>query len=181
MYGHEYFSLYNHPPLSGVMLLGVNWLVEAGVSDVPFLVRGLASIADVVTAVVVFELVRRHRSVGHAVAAGVLISISPALLVISGFHGNTDPVFVMFTLLSAYFAARERAFAAGVAIALAISLKLVPVVVVPVLGVWLLRSGWRRLARVRGRGSGRVRRAVGAGRASRTGPRSTRTSSRTTA
>lgn len=145
MYGHEYFTSYNHPPFSGVLLLAVNWLVDAGVSDVPFLIRGLSSVADVVTAVVVFELVRLHRSVGQAVASGVLISISPALIVISGFHGNTDPIFVMLSMVAAYLAARDRAFSAGVAIGLAISVKLIPIVVVPVLGVWLLRSGWRSL------------------------------------
>lgn len=145
MYGHEYVTVYNHPPFTGVLLLIMNWLVEAGVSDVPFLIRGLSSVADLVTALLVFELVRLHRSVGEATVAGVLISISPVLIVISGFHGNTDPVFVMFSLLAAYLVVRDRPFSAGVAIGLAMSVKLVPLVVVPVLCVWLVRSGWRRL------------------------------------
>ena len=146
MYGQDYyFSTYNHPPFSGVLLLAMNWVVDAGWSDIPFLIRSLSSLADVVTAVLVFELVRLHRSVGKAMASGVLISLSPALILISGFHGNTDPVLVMFTLLAAYLVAKDRSFPAGVAIGLAISVKLVPIVAVPVLGVQLLRSGWRSL------------------------------------
>ncbi len=146
MYGHEYYSQYNHPPLSGVMLLVVNWLVDRGVAGVPFLIRVPATVADVLTALLVFELVGLRRSLRQAATAGVLISLSPALIVISGFHGNTDAVFVMFTVLSAYCVTRGWAFAAGVAIALAVSVKLIPIVVVPVLAACLLRAGWRKLA-----------------------------------
>jgi Dolichyl-phosphate-mannose-protein mannosyltransferase len=145
MYGHEYYSQYNHPPLSGVMLLVVNWLVDLGVAGVPFLIRVPATVADIVTALVVFELVGLRRSLRQAAMAGVLISVSPALIVISGFHGNTDAVFVMFTVLSAYCVTRGWSLAAGIAIALALSVKLIPIVVVPVLVACVLRAGWRKL------------------------------------
>lgn len=147
LYGHEYYTQYNHPPLTGVWLVAVNWLADAGVADVPFLIRVPAIVADVVTALLVFELVRIGRSIVDAGIASVLVSLSPALIVISGFHGNTDAVFVMFALLSAHLVARERPLAAGVAIALAISVKLVPIVIVPVLVAHLLRSGHRNLVR----------------------------------
>ncbi len=145
MYGREYVTVYNHPPFAGMWLIAVNWLVESGVSDVPFLIRGPSSVADLVTTLLVFELVRLHRSVREATAAGVLISLSPALIVISGFHGNTDSVFVMFSLLAVYLVMKDHSFSAGVAIGLAMSVKLVPIVVVPVMVVWLVGAGWRRL------------------------------------
>ena len=78
-------------------------------------------------------------------ASGVLISLSPALNLISGFHGNTDSVMVIITLLAAYLVAKDRSFSAGVAIGLAISVKPVPIVAVPVLGAQLPRSGGRSL------------------------------------
>lgn len=74
--GREYFSQYNHPPMSGVLLVAVNWIADLGVADVPFLIRVPASIADTVTALLVFELVRSERPVRQAAAAGVLVGIS---------------------------------------------------------------------------------------------------------
>lgn len=142
-------ALYNHPPLTSYLLEVINWLVARGVGDVPFLIRVPASLADVVTAVVVFELVRQWRGrLVEATAAGLLVACSPVLFVISGFHGNTDPVFVMFTLLSVYLLAGRRsslaAALAGVSYAAAVSVKLVPVMLLPVLLFAALRSGRRR-------------------------------------
>ncbi|MEJ3749503.1 glycosyltransferase 87 family protein [Actinomycetes bacterium KLBMP 9797] len=142
-------ALYNHPPLTSYLLVVVNWLVDHGAGGVPFLIRVPASLADVVTAVVVFELVRRWRGrLAEATAAGLLVAASPVLFVISGFHGNTDPVFVMFTLLSVYLLTAHRstltAALAGMAYAAAVSVKLVPVMLLPVLLFAALRSGWRR-------------------------------------
>jgi 4-amino-4-deoxy-L-arabinose transferase-like glycosyltransferase len=147
IYGHHFEALYNHGPLAGWMLVAINWLVDHGVASFPFLIRVPACLADLVTALLVFELVRLVRSAREAAIAAVLVVWSPVLFVISGFHGNTDPVFVMFMLLSVYLlVVRGWALAAGVAFATAVSIKLVPVVLGPVLLVVLLRLGWRRLA-----------------------------------
>ncbi len=150
VYGHEYFTQYNHPPLAGLMLAAVNGLVDARVVDlgeltVPLLVRVPASVADVGSALLVFLLIRRRRSDRSGALAGVLVALSPVLVVISGFHANTDPVFVMFVLLAVYAVERGWGFTAGVAFMLALSVKLVPVVVAPVLVVALIQRGWHRL------------------------------------
>jgi hypothetical protein len=144
MYGGEYVSQYNHPPLAGVWLLTINWLVEHHLADLPFLIRLPAAVADAVTALLVFEMVRVRRPVQQAVVAAGLICLSPALLTISGFHGNTDPVFVMLALLAVYLVTRDMPFPAGAAFGLAVSVKLVPVVIGPVLLVYVLRTGWKR-------------------------------------
>lgn len=146
MYGHDFYSLYNHPPMSGRMLVGINWLVDRNVAEFIFLIKVPAVLADLVTALLVFELVRLRRPVVEAAAAGALVVCSPALVVVSGFHGNTDPLFVMFALLSVYLLVVKRwATAAGVAFALSLSIKLIPIVLVPTLLVILIRLGWRRL------------------------------------
>ena len=106
------------------------------------------------TALLVFELVRLVRSPRDAAVAAVLVVWSPVLFVISGFHGNTDPVFVMFALLSVYLlVVRGWALAAGVAFGIAVSIKLVPVVLVPLLVVVLVRLGWRRFGAFVGGGA----------------------------
>jgi 4-amino-4-deoxy-L-arabinose transferase-like glycosyltransferase len=154
IYGHHFkVPVYNHGPLAGWMLLGINWVLDHHITSFPFLIRVPACLADFVTALLVFELVRLVRPMKTAAIAAVLVVCSPVLFVVSGFHGNTDPVFVMFSLLSVYLlVVRRRALAAGLAFGIAVSIKLVPIVLVPVLLVVLVRLGWRRLAAFAGGG-----------------------------
>jgi uncharacterized membrane protein len=149
IYGQQFQEtpVYNHGPLAGWMLAAINWLLDHGIGSFPFLIRVPACLADFGTALLVFELVRLVRPVRQAAIAAILVVCSPVLFVVSGFHGNTDPVFVMFALLSVYLlVVRGWAVAAGVAFGIAVSIKLVPVVLGPVLLVVLLRLGRRRLA-----------------------------------
>ena len=139
VYTGHFDALYNHPPLVGWWLESVAWLDTHGVS-LRLTVRLPAILADIVSALLVFELLRTRRSLREATVAGVLVAASPILVVISGYHGNTDPVFIMLVLLSAYLLSDRRApYWAGLVIGLAVSVKLVPVVVLPV----LLVAAWR--------------------------------------
>ncbi len=156
IYGHD-LSLpvvYNHGPLAGWLLVAINWILDHHVLSFQFLIRVPACLADFATALLVFELVRLAWPARQAAIAAILFVCSPVLFVVSGFHGNTDPVFVMFSLLSVYLLVVHRsALAAGVAFGIALSIKLVPVVLVPVLLVVLVRLGWRRLAAFAGGGA----------------------------
>ncbi|MGW1651369.1 glycosyltransferase family 39 protein [Streptomyces atratus] len=139
--------VYNHPPLAGWMLLGLHELSELGI---PFgtLIRSPASIADFFCALLVFEIVRRRSSTGTAVACGVGVAVSPVLIATSGYHGNTDAVAITFALAAAHLLADRKApLAAGVCAVLSISVKFVPVVVIPALFVVALRSGRPALIR----------------------------------
>ncbi|MGW1431392.1 glycosyltransferase family 39 protein [Streptomyces sp. NPDC002431] len=139
--------VYNHPPLAGWMLLGLDELSGTGI---PFgaLIRAPASIADFFCALVVFEIVRRRASLGTAVACGIGVAASPLLIATSGYHGNTDEVAITFALLAGHLLVDRKApLLAGVAAALAISVKFVPVVVVPALFVVALRAGRPALLR----------------------------------
>jgi Dolichyl-phosphate-mannose-protein mannosyltransferase len=147
IYGHPFLiSVYNHGPLVGWMLLAINWLFDHGVASLPFLIRVPACLADFVTVLLVFELVRLRRPPRAAAVAAGLVACSPVLFIVSGFHGNTDPVFLMMALLSVYLLVLcDQALGAGLAFGIAVSIKLVPVVLAPVLLVVLLRLGRRRL------------------------------------
>lgn len=140
-------SFYNHPPLIGYFLKLVNGFENLGV-PLGVTIRTFSSFADVVTALIVFELLRRRRSLPIAMWSGVLIGISPVLWSVSGFHGNTDPIFTMLTLASVLLLAdRNRPVLAGVAMGLALGVKIVPVVAVPALLIYAaVRGGstfWR--------------------------------------
>ncbi len=133
-------SFYNHPPLMGYYLQLVNWLRDAGVG-LPLTIRTTSSLADVATALVVFELVRVRRDVGSGMVAGALVGASPVLFLVSGFHGNTDPIFTCLTLVSVWLLVdRRRPELAGVAIALAVGVKIIPFVAIPALLIYAWRQ-----------------------------------------
>jgi hypothetical protein len=140
-------SFYNHPPLIGYYLWLINQLQSYGLT-MRFTIRAVSSIADVASSLLIFEILRRRRSLLEATASGLLIAASPVLFMISGFHGNTDPIFTMFILLSVHLLAdRSRPTLAGVAIGLAVGVKIVPVVVIPALLIFALIKGRGVLAR----------------------------------
>ncbi|MGW0702333.1 glycosyltransferase family 39 protein [Streptomyces sp. NPDC002867] len=133
--------VYNHPPLASWMLLGLDELDRLGI---PFavLIRTPACLADFVSAVLVFEILRRRRSTGTAMACALGCALSPVLFATSGYHGNTDSVAVMFAVLAAHLLADRRApLAAGICAAVAVSIKLIPVVAIPALLVAAFRAG----------------------------------------
>lgn len=133
--------VYNHPPLAGWMLLGLNGMSEFGISFAT-LIRWPASIADFFCVLLVFEIVRRRATPRTALLCGIGVAVSPVLIATSGYHGNTDAVAVMFALAAAHLLADRRSpLAAGVAAALSISVKFIPVVVIPALLVAALRGG----------------------------------------
>ena len=77
--------------------------------------------------------------------SGILVALTPVLIWISGFHGDTDPVFVFLVLLSVYLlGCRRRVVLAGVALGLALNVKLVPVIALPAFFV-ALPSGRARV------------------------------------
>ncbi|UYQ62412.1 glycosyltransferase family 39 protein [Streptomyces peucetius] len=133
--------VYNHPPLASWMLSAFHELQALGI---PFasLIRLPACAADFVSALLVFEILRRRRSLKTAMACALACAFSPVLFATSAYHGNTDSAAVMFVFLAAYLLSDRRApLAAGVAAALAVSVKLVPVVAVPALLVVAVRAG----------------------------------------
>ncbi|WP_285563770.1 hypothetical protein [Streptomyces sp. RTGN2] len=133
--------VYNHPPLAGWMLLGLNDLAEFGMSF-GALIRFPASIADFCCALLVLEIVRRRAALRTAVACGIGVALSPVLIATSGYHGNTDAVAIVFALAAAHLLADRKApLAAGVAAALSISVKFIPVVALPALFIAALRGG----------------------------------------
>lgn len=136
-------SFYNHPPLMGFVLWFVNGVQDLGI-PYRFTIRAFASLADVGSALTLFAVLRPRRGVVEATCAALLIAGSPLLFVVSGFHGNTDPDFVFLTLLAVYLLVDRRLPAwSGIAIAVAVGVKIVPMVVIPVLAVY----AWKRSRR----------------------------------
>jgi hypothetical protein len=141
IYSEHLVIRYNHPPPIGWLLVGLNQLTDLGL-PFRFLIRLPACLADIGSTFLVFELLRRRAALRTAVTGAVVVAVSPVLFVISGFHGNTDSVFVCFVLLAVWLLAdADRPVLAGLAFAAAVGVKLVPIVLLPALLAAAFRRG----------------------------------------
>lgn len=147
IYGNPFVAQYNHGPMAGWLLVLANLGQGIGL-DLPFLIRIPATLADLVTCWVVFRLLSERTSTALAAWSAVAVVFSPVLVVISGFHGNTDPVFVALTVAAFWLLTRsDRPLSAGVCLGLAVSVKLVPIVAIPWLLFLAFRAGRATVAR----------------------------------
>jgi hypothetical protein len=132
-YTHE--IAFNHPPLIAYFLIAIYKLSQIPVLDengvsFPFLLRFPGIVADLVTVWVVFRIVTLARLKTPAWAL-MLFALSPVSLMISGFHGNTDPVMVMFLGLAALGCVQEKPVLSGIFFAIACQIKIIPVLLMP--------------------------------------------------
>lgn len=137
-FGFLNHTLYNHPPLIGYYLEVINKLASWGV-PLKVSMRTISSAADVISGMLVLEMLRRRTTLLRAACSGLAVSASPLLLLVSGYHGNTDPVFLMLVLLGTYLILdRDMAAMGATCIALAVGIKLVPIVVIPALAMYVV-------------------------------------------
>ena len=149
MYSLERAGLmvYNHPPLIGWWLQVVNAATDAGI-PFGFMIRLPSVLAHAATALLVFAILQRRVTQRVALASALLVAASPVLVIISGFHGNNDPVVAMLVIAAVYLLVDRRwPVAAGAAFALALSIKIVPVITLPLLLFAAWRLGRRDLLR----------------------------------
>ncbi len=74
----------------------------------------------------------------------VLFALSPVNFMVSGFHGNVDPVLAWLLLLAAWQALRGRPIACGVVFGLACQVKVIPLLLAPALFFFWLNRGRAR-------------------------------------
>ena len=93
-----------------------------------FWLRAACAIADAGTLVLLWRMF-------PGCAELLIIALSPISILISGFHGNTDPMMMFFVVAAVFFAERGSAsrfeIASGVAFGLACSMKLIPLIFGP--------------------------------------------------
>ena len=131
---------FNHTPLTG----GFAWLLYhiAGNDKLQFafLLRLTSIIADIA---VVAALMRWRAKLGNLPSwwALIVFAASPVSLMVSGFHGNVDPIMVALLFLATVAAALDRPVLCGVLFGLAANVKIVPIIVSPVFFFfWLGRA-----------------------------------------
>lgn len=123
--------VFNHPPLAGLWV-GLCWWFSNFTGLRFAIALKLAGIAAEFVTVRVLWLVWREK-VGAERAWKVVAAYSLGLcsILVSAFHGNTDAVYAMLVLLAAFLFAGGRPGAAGLALAMSINVKLIPVFAIP--------------------------------------------------
>ncbi len=129
-------SFYNHPPLMSWILPAVAYISKISGLSFQFIFRLMPIIADLLSIFVIWELLSAEK-IKTRVFLCVLCSINPVNFLISGFHGNTDPVFIFLILLSIYFIGKKNIAGAGLCYGLSLCVKIVPIIVLPVFFFYL--------------------------------------------
>jgi hypothetical protein len=140
---YEKDSEFNHPPFILHWLSAMRWLWHATGLRPWFLIRLPSILADVGSFFLVARLIGPALSEPGRRFTLFLVAAAPASILVSGFHGNNDPVMIFFLLLSLVLLERPAPdWLAGIAIGMAVNIKVVPLAFCPAVFLWL--PSWRR-------------------------------------
>ena len=116
-------QLFNHPPLIGLYAMQAWWWSGEDLWTFAHLIKipGLAG-----EALILWALWRFAGPKASAAYAWL-----PAAILVSGFHGNTDCLYVALVLVAVIAFDRQRYFLAGLLLAGALNVKLLPLMLVP--------------------------------------------------
>jgi hypothetical protein len=141
-------AAFNHPPAMIHVLAAMTWLAKTTGVFFPFWLRLPAIIADAASLRVVWRIFAPRFDELTARWTLLLVAISPVSILVSGFHGNTDPVVMFFVLLSVWITQDDVGggdktdWLSGAAFGAAMCVKILPLIVLPVL--FFYRPGLRR-------------------------------------
>ena len=126
---YHHVQVFSHPPFM-LHVLPV-WRGLASITGLPleFWVRITCSVADLGSLLLLCLFRARMPELRIRPVALLLFAASPILLLISGFHGNSDPIMMFFVLLSVYLMEiRNLPALSGAILALAMGIKVVAVI-----------------------------------------------------
>jgi hypothetical protein len=136
-WAYENSILFNHPPLVGYLLHGLAslsrlpFLQENGITF-PFLLRLPGIAADFAVVLLVLLVVREYPRLRPPTWALLLFAASPVSLMVTGFHGNTDAIMLLFLVAAAILAARGQPLLCGLLLALSCQVKIIPLLLLPI-------------------------------------------------
>jgi uncharacterized membrane protein len=131
---YQHSRYFNHPPLTAYYLRGIyalteqRWCQDIGI-HFPFLLRLPGIIADFLVVVVLLRMSKTDLRIPTWALA--LFALSPVSLMVSGFHGNTDPVMVLLLVCAVWMCLRNQPALAGLFFALSCQIKIAPLLFLP--------------------------------------------------
>lgn len=133
---------FNHPPAMAMGLWLLSLIVETAPDLFPFFFRLPAILADIGSACLVWKFALHYVPSRTRLLLVLVFALNPVSIMVSGFHGNTDPIFTFLILASAFILVFKSAPAlAGCIFGLALNVKIVPLILLPAFFFWL--QGWR--------------------------------------
>jgi uncharacterized membrane protein len=108
----------------------------------PFLLRLPGIVADFLLVLVLLRMSKTDLRIPTWALA--LFALSPVSLMVSGFHGNTDPAMVLLLVCAAWMCLRNRPVACGLFFAFSCQIKIVPLLLLPAFAFFWLSHGKAR-------------------------------------
>jgi hypothetical protein len=137
---------FNHPPAVAMALWLLGRGVEAAGDWFPFFFRLPAILADTGSAYLVWKFALHYLPSRTRLFLVLVFALNPVSVMVSGFHGNTDPIFTFLILASAFILVYKSAPAlAGCIFGLALNVKIVPLLLLPAFYFWL--QDWKSRVR----------------------------------
>jgi uncharacterized membrane protein len=141
---------FNHPPLTAYFLQAIYrishqpFFQDNGIIF-PFLLRLPAILADFISLLVLLRLTADFPKLRLPTWALFLFALSPTYVMVSGFHGSTDPLMIMFLLLAVYSCSHGNPLLCGLFFSLSCQVKIIPLLLFPIfLFYWMHRRLWLR-------------------------------------
>jgi hypothetical protein len=133
----------NNPPLISLLVSQLLLLSEKFQLPFPFLLRLPGCIAEAGTGLLIYVILQKR--VKFSEVSGLAIYMFSLLnLLIAGYHGHTDPLVTFFTLSAIWLAYdNSRPFYGGLSLSLALNIKLIPLLILPVLFFGLIHNRQR--------------------------------------
>ena len=128
-YRHSIY--FNHPPLTAYYVRAIYqfdhqpFFRENGLSF-PLLLRLPGIVADLVVIFALWWIAGNDSRMRIPTWGFALLALSPVSLMVSGFHGNTDPVMVMFLVLASLMCLKNRPWLCALFLALSCQIKIIP-------------------------------------------------------
>ena len=116
---------YNHPPLMGLWALVAGRLGEFDGGSFPFVFKLLPLSGDLLAASLLFRHAQRLGTPDRAMQLACWFLWNPVSIIITAYHGNTDPLMAGLCLWAAFLAARDQPLGAGLALGGAFNIKVV--------------------------------------------------------
>jgi Glycosyltransferase family 87 len=134
--------LFNHTPLTAAFASALYAVSGGQFMLFAFLLRLTCALADIA---LLASLLFVRRGTGNPPWWSlILFAASPVSIMVSGFHGNVDPVMTLFLFAAALACANDRVIWSGLFFGLACNVKIVPIAMAPVFFFFWTerRSGW---------------------------------------
>jgi hypothetical protein len=136
---------FNHPAMMVHVLRGLELLSAWSGWSFAWWLRSTAALADVGTLLLTGALLADSRESAVTTRALMLAALAPVMILVAGYHGNTDSLMLFLVVAAIWLAERERSpVLVGGVLGLAMGIKIVPIILVP--AFFLHQPWWGRRA-----------------------------------